>query len=299
MKILSALLEDYIKTEKSKVASDVSAGNDATIVLENNQGFVDDDYVIVKKEGNEQVHICKINAVVSGNTDIQVDTLKHNLVEGDEVIKILYNQRKLYGCTTETGSYTLKDTKDIEVDNPRGTFFEYTGAEGYLYFKCTYHNATTSEESSIADAVAVLGGESDRYCSLYQIKKQCGLTENPYVEDSIVENKRKQAENEIDSAIAQRYTLPLSEIPALIENITVLLAAGYLDYQEFGGEGAGVKWLGEARGLLKNIIKGQRRLLDSCGDELARKTSAQIKGYPDDSADDTADDRIFSRSDEY
>ena len=61
----------------------------------------------------------------------------------------------------------------------------------------------------------------------------------------------------------------------------MLLAAGYLDYQEYGAEGQGVKWLGEARGLLKSIQKGAQRLIDSLGAEFGQKTATQgIQGYP-------------------
>ena len=302
IKIFIAPTENFVLEEKSEIVTDVSAGNDATLVLENNQGFVENDYVVVKTPGKEQSHICKINAVVSGNTDIQVDTLKHALKEGDVAQKILYNQRKFYGCETEDGTFVeiVADgsPKDIEVDNPNGTILEYTGST-YLYFKATYYNSTTTSETVIADAKAILGSESNRYCSIYAIKRQAGLVENPYVSDVDIERKREAAENEIDSAIGHLYSLPLSEIPALIENTTVLLAAGYLDYQEFGSESGGVKWLGEARGILKNIEKGTRRLLGSDKAELTRLSGGRLKGYPDSDCEDEDCDRIFSVEDEY
>ncbi|MCK4454527.1 DUF1320 family protein [Candidatus Parcubacteria bacterium] len=295
MKTLNAPIEEFIKTVKTEIAADVAAGSDKAVTVENANEFAVNDYAVLGIKGKEVSEIAKIT-VVSGNT-ITFGTLALAHKDGDPITKVLFNQRKLYGCATKTGTFVLIETKDIEVDSPQGTYFEYTG--DYIYFKCTYYNEHTTEESSIDDAVAVLGGESDRYCSIEAIKKQAGLLENPYTNNADVERKRNTAESEIDSAIGHIYSLPLSEIPALIENITILLAAGYLDYQEFGSESGGVKWLGEARGLLKKIEKGTMRLLGSDKSELTRLSGGRLKGYPDTSCEDEDCDRIFSVEDEY
>lgn len=292
MKILSAPLEEFVKTDKTEIAADVVAGSSKEITVVNANEFAVDDYIIIGVIGNEKSEIAKIT-VVSGNVITADLGIAHK--DGDPITKILFNQRRLYGCATKDGTFIAIEIKDIEVDNPQGTFFEYAGT--YTYFKCTYYSEV--EESSIDDAVAVLGGESDRYCSIEAIKKQAGLYENPYTNNADVERKREAAENEIDSAICHLYSLPLSEVPALIENITVLLAAGYLDYQEFGGESGGVKWLGEARGLLKNIATGKRKLLGSDKAELTRLSAARLKGYPNSSCEDEDCDRIFSVGDSY
>lgn len=293
MKILSSPLEEFVKTDKTKIAADVAAGSSKAITVVNANEFAVDDYIIVGVIGNEKSEIAKIT-VVSGNI-ITVETLGIAHKNGDPITKVLFNQRRLYGCLTKDGTFTAIEIKDIEVDNPQGTFFEYAGI--YTYFKCTYYSEV--EESSIDDTVAVLGGESDRYCSIEAIKKQAGLYENPYTNNADVERKRSAAENEIDSAIGHLYSLPLSEIPALIENMTVLLAAGYLDYQEFGDESGGVKWLGEARGMIKNIIAGRRKLLGSDKTELTRLSASTLKGYPNSSCEDEDCDRVFSVEDEY
>jgi len=62
------------------------------------------------------------------------------LAIGDEITKIAFNQRKLYGCATEDGTFVFIETKDIAVDNPQGTYFSYTG--DYEWFKATYYNET-------------------------------------------------------------------------------------------------------------------------------------------------------------
>jgi len=290
MKLLLAPTEDFIKRERGSLASDATAGSSASVVLKNADGFAVNDYVVIGAEGSERAEISKITGV-SAQT-ITVDTLRLAHKQDEPIVKYRYNKRKFYGSTTVAGSFVeltgYGSPAVIMVDDPQGTYLEYTGVEGYLYFKATYYNSTTTEETNVQDSEAVLADESTRYCSLYAIRKQAGLTNNPYITDGTVEIYRKRAENEVNSYLYQRYTLPLenssgeTEIPFLVENCTVLLAAGYHDYQEFGSDGEGVKWLGEARGVLKAIQTGKQRLIASDYEEFAQKTLTKgIQSYPD------------------
>ena len=149
---------------------------------------------------------------------------------------------------------------------------------------------------------AVLGDESARYCSIYAIKKQAGLTKNPYITDGVVETYRKRAENEVDSYLNAKYTLPLQnsqgvpEVPFMIENICVLLAAGYMDYQEFGKDGEGVKWLGEGRAILKALQSpGGQQLLGSDHAEMMTNTlTSGVKSFPDTVDNENGPTRMFT-----
>jgi len=301
MKFLIIPTEDFVLSEKTEVSTVASAGSSVAITVKNNNGYAVDDYIILKERGNEQSHIAKIT-VITDNNKMTVDTLKFDLKVGDTITKIAFNQRKVYGCATEDGTYVEITSdgspKNIETDNPNGTPFEYSGST-YEYFKATYYNATTTDVTDQEATPVILGTQSDRYCTIYQIKRQAQLTENPYISDEDIESKRKQAENEIDSTIFAKYDLPLSEIPAIIQNACILLAAGYIDYQEFGQDGQGVKWLGEARGILKNITKGKQKLLDSDSDELTTKGLGRLAGYPNASTEDTENDRKFTMNEEF
>lgn len=285
MKTLLAVTEDFIKVERSELNADVSAGSTVTLVLINNDQIVDNDYIVIGHEGNELAELEQLDAVVSGNTDVRVATLKFNHKKGEPVTKYRYNQRKFYGSLTKTGSYTELTADgspvDIQVDDPQGTLLEYTGNEGYLFFKATYYNSQTTDESAIADSDAVEADESKRYTSLYAIRKHAGLAGNTLYPTSRLEVKRKQAENEVNSSLIARYVLPLAEVPDFLSQIAELLAAGSIDYEEFGADGEGVKWLGEARGLLKAIRKGKQILVGADGTELARATkTGRLDGYP-------------------
>ena len=300
MKTLIAPTEDFIKLERSELNADVSAGSDVSLTLLNNDNLSDNDFIVVGREGSEAAELQQINAVVTPGATIQVATLLRAHKKGESITKYRYNKRKFYGSTTATGSFT-ELTSDgspvtIQVDDPQGTILEYTTGEGYTYFKSTYFNSEDSVETDVDDSEAVLADESKRYTSIYAIRVQAGLTQNPYINDARVERKRKQAENEINSSIFSRYVLPLAEVPPLIQNICELLAGGYLDFEEFGPDGQGVKWLGEGRALLKSIQKGRQRLIGADNTELAViSTTNVLQGYPDNDGVSDADtpERIF------
>lgn len=289
MKVLIAPTEDFIKRERTSLNADATAGSSVALTVENGEGFATNGYIVVGLEGSEKAELCRITGV-SGNT-VTVATLLFSHKDGEPIVRYRYNQRKFYGSLTATGSYSQLTSDGspvtIGVDDPQGTLLEYTAADGYLYFKSTYYNSTTAEESNIVDATAVLADETVRYASIYGIRVQAGLTQNPYINDGRIERKRQQAENEINSVLFRLYTLPLDEIPPLITRICELLAAGYIDFEEYGPDGQGVKWLGEARGILNSIRDGKQNLIGTDGDELPRKTLTQgVNSYPA-SVDDT------------
>lgn len=304
IKVLIAPTEDFVRRERSLLTADSASGSTTFITVANTDGFAANDYLVVGVEGSEAAELCKIVSIAGFN--ITVDTLKQNHLKDEPIVKFRYNKRKFYGSTTAGGSYTeltgYGSPVTIGVDDPQGSLIEYTGGEGYIYFKSTYWNTTTSEESNLTDANEVLADESVRYCSIYAIKKQAGLTQNPYITDGLIETYRKRAENEVDSYLNARYILPLTnssgnpEIPFVIENCTTLLAAGYMDYQEFGKDGEGVKWLGEARSLLKKLqTAGGQQLLGADKVEMqTRLLSNSVQSYPDTVDNENGPDRKFT-----
>lgn len=298
MRTLYAPTEDFIKKERTRLAADASAGSNVTLTLENNDGMNENTFIVIGKEGGELAEMQSINAAVVAGTDVQVATLLRNHKAGEQVTVYRYDKRKFYGCATDDGTFAqLTDDGSpvtIQVDDPQGTVIEYTGSEGYIYFYATYYNSSDGLETDADDATITLADESLRYASIYGIRKMAGFTENPFLTDGRVESKRKQAENEINSSIFNQYSLPLSEVPAILTYICELLAAGYIHYEEYGSEGEGGKKLGEARALLKSIGNGTQKLL---GEDLAQLELVQsprsLQGYPNGS-EEGGDERKFT-----
>lgn len=304
MKILIAPTEDFIKYEKTKLTADTLSGASINVTMANSAGIAVNDYVVIGHEGSQQAELCQVTALLGEIVTVDLLNLPH--LADEPIVKYRYNKRKFYGATVAGGSYTelasYGSPVEIAVNDPQGTVLEYVGGEGYIYFKTTYYNSQSAEESDILEASEILADESLRYCSIYEIRKQAGLTKNPYITDGYVETYRKRAESEVDSYLNARYYLPLTnssgvlEIPFLVENCTTLLAAGYMDYQEFGKDGEGVKWLGEARSILKKLqTPGGQQLLGSDHQEMQTKTlSSGVASYPDQVDNDNGPDQKFT-----
>lgn len=299
-KTLYAPTEDFIKNERTILGADVSGGSNVSLTLENNDQLAQNDFLCIGYEGNELCELVQVNAAVSGSTSVQVATLKFAHKKGEPVVRFKYDKRKFYGATSSSGSYTELTSdgspKTIQVDDPQGTLLEYSGAT-YTHFKATYYNSQTTAETDADDSVATEADESKRYSSIYAIRKHAGLAGNPLYSDGRIEVKRKQAENEINSTLFGRYVLPLSGVPPFLSYICELLAAGYIDYEEFGADGQGVKWLGEARAILKQFQTGERKLILEDGTEATRvSTTGVITGLPSAS---TNEESIFTIDQKY
>lgn len=302
MKILFAPTENFIKKRHSILSADTEA-EAGVIYVENNNGFVGEKFIVVGWEGSENAELRPLSGDPSGAQQLSLEKLDLPHKAGEPVTMYHFNRRKFYGSQTAGGAYTelpessSDDGIEIEVNNPQGTPCNYdeSGGEGYLYFKATYYDSISGEETSLSESTEVASDQSGRYTTINSIKRQAGLVKNPYITDDAVETYRLRAENEINSVLFSKYVLPLSTVPAIIENCCTLLAAGYMDYQEFGSEGEGVKWLGEARGILNSIKKGVQVLLDEDGNELAKKTrSTGVMSYPDQIDNTNGPKQIFT-----
>lgn len=291
MKTFICPLENFIKSEKTEITSDASTGTVA-VAVKNTNGIVVDDFCIVGIEGDDQTEIAQVVSVVENET-ITFSNLRFAHKSGTLITKIRYNQRKLYGCATKTGTFVaIGSATGIEVDNPRGTYFEYTGTT-YVYFKATYYNSETAEESDIDDAKAIQAGIANHYCSVYDIREEAGFLENPYISDGMINARRLVAENEIKASVGVIYSLPLSADCEIIKQIARLLSAGWLMYKEYGSEASGTAKDGmekvkEARSMLKSIRERRLILLDEDDTELNKVTSpmTQVKGWPDSTTED-------------
>jgi len=304
MKILEAPTEDYIKGERTALAAASLAGSSIQITVENTNGYTADDFVAVGHEGNEKSELAQIVSVDS-DTQMTLASLNFAHVAGQPILQYLYNQRKFYGSTTQAGTFTeltsYGSPADIQIDDPIGTTLEYTGSEGFTFFKSTYYNSETSTETDIADANAVEADEGKRYTSIFLIRKKAGILDNPYLNNDYVEGKRKEAESGVNAYLAKRYTLPLAEVPKVIQNITTTLAAGYIHDDEFGEEGHGPDWIDRAHKMLREIASGKLELIDSSNAEMSNDvtTSESLKSYPDRTADNGRSGRIFSITDRW
>jgi len=289
--------ENAIKSEKSAVgASQTSVGT--ALELENNQGLLVNDFVCVGREGSEKAELKQIDTVNSDQKNIALKTAtKFIHLQFEEVVKFLYNKRRIYRKLVGETSFSLIATIDIEVDRPLGTFYtDDTGVDTAQY-KATYYNSVTMVETSINDARAVYGSGGNHYCLLDEIREEAGFNSNDNIEDERIFRLRARSEGEVNASLVTNYSMPLntqtywedSSAQELIRQITILLSAGWLLWQEYpderenGTSKDGLVKIKEARSMLKDIRENRLLLLGSDNEELSPATGVGITGYPNDS----------------
>jgi len=271
MQILTAQLENSLLTEISYLNGDIIA-NSGTLIVDNVTGLVQNDYLIIEKIGTEIAEIVKIASILGQTITLSTTTVFAH-TDNTQIQKIVYNQRKFYRATSKTGTYSLLTggTKDIEVDRPDGTFFEDTDGLSTSWYKATYYNETTLQETSLDDCIPSGGNDSEHYTSIYAIRKQSGFEKSYGITDEVVSDYRDEAEGEFESRIATIYTVPLSYKPKITRQIVNLLAAGNLLIKEYGMEAdkeiskSEARMLARANELIEKITNGTLKLLNEDG----------------------------------
>ena len=298
-------IDHFIFGEKTYLSQDESAAQNV-LHVQNTNGFVANEHIIIGRMGNEYVEIKKISAV---NASAKTITLTSNLANAHEELEpisiVNYDQIAVYRSTSETGTYTkiTNPHYNIAFDHPIGTFIEDTTGSTANFYKFVYRDSHSAEISRLADSPIIQGEPSDHYTSIYEVLSEAGLRDAQYLNWKIVEDYRLEAENLVNGYIKDKYVLPLSEVPELIVRVTTLLAACYLLSKEYGstvpkGEEKGKSKCEEAMKILEGIASGKIKLVGSTGATLPVASTDRIAGYPDDSAPEE-EDRVFSVTDKF
>ena len=308
MQILIAPLESFVLAEKTEFSADEAVGQ-TELSVKNAKGFSANDYVILGTLGSSECELVQISSVASDLKSITLKSAtKHTHKEDEPITQILYNQRKFYRATSESGTYSHLSGEgspvDIKVDNPEGTLLEDTTGTSSSWYKATYYNSTTGAETSLDDATAVKASDTEHYVSIYQIKKQAGLEDNWAISDELVAEIRDEAENEAEGRVANVYSLPFSTKPKIFRHIVKLLAASKLLSREYGVESdvdiskTGESMREQAERLLTQISDGTLVLLDDDGNALSKTTLFTSSGSNDYSKDKSDIGEWFNLSDE-
>lgn len=99
------------------------------------------------------------------------------------------------------------------------------------------------------------------------------------------------ADSVIDAAVGDRYLLPLSATPQIIETISRHITVGLLYSNEYGEETENLDkgWknrLDWAMEQLEKIKEGKLKLYDTDGSEITRSSHFNPAFYPDDDSSD-------------
>lgn len=284
MKILIAPTEESVVISRTTLAGAVAKGTAAVLVLTDPEAVTDGCFACVGIRGNETAEPVRIDVSATVTAD-----LLNGHAKGEPVSVMRYDSRRFYGSMSEGGIYYPLATLPIRMDDPQGTRYESTGA--WTWFKATYYDSVSGDETDAADSDAVEGDQSARYCSLDRIRARAGMARNNYLQDDRFEGARMAAESEIDSTLANLYLLPLASVPSLVTEICELLASGAVMTDEFGGgeDSDGRKAQATARAMLKDIRDGRLKLI-SGGSVMAGAPASLPSFYPNYESYDDEDD---------
>jgi len=308
MQVLIAPNESFILSEKTSFNAEEAVAQ-TVLSCENASGFSVGDYVVLDTIGSELAEIRKISEIASDLSTITMTAATNFKHAKDAPITLIrYNKRKFYRSTSETGTYIHLSSEgspiDIQVDKPEGTEFEDTTGEISSWYKATYWNETSGEETSVDSAIATKAGDAEEYTSIFKIKSEAGFIENDYITTEIVGRYRDEAQAQIDGTIVMAYSLPFSTIPKLITHISTLLSAGLLLQKEYGVENdsdiskSGKAKIDRAEILLQKIIDNDLLLVNSSGDALTKKTTMKVSGSNAYSSDKVDKGEMFNLNDE-
>lgn len=293
--------------EESFLYSDAEAGQ-ANIVLQNPDQFSANDYVCVGELGSENAEIMQIQSISSKTATLSSNLLlKH--IANTRITKLFGDKVRVYraanvdGSAPDDGDFSLLSTITIQADQQFSLYTDSTGGSSYWYKK-TYYNSYSGDEIGLAYAVAARGGQ-DYYTTIDKVRREAGMQHNRWIADDVIQEKLDAAISEVNySLIAAGYSLPLDSIPAMIENATRLLAAGFLLSEDYGPEFSGTNKSGsskiaQARDLLKTLVKGEGVLVDDNSEQLSK--SGNISFYPNEQSrsNTPSEDYLFGITDHF
>lgn len=304
--------------EKAELNADVAAAATA-IVVSSNKDFAANDFAVIGRLAGESSEKVTVGGVTT-DVGITVSALKFAHTRYEEVTSLFGDQIRIYsadnvdGTTPADGSFSLLTTVDIDTDQQETSYTDAAGGEGKWY-KITYYNSLSTNETALTDSTAVRGGGYGNYASIESIRGQAGLINNRNITDARIEEKRQAAQSLINSTLTGRYAIPfVSPINPLIAEITRLLSAGYLLTQEFGQTSTSTYREGQEMlnrvtniqntGILDKLNVGTLTLQNAQGISQESSTSSNYNGWPNAttetaSADDGGGVRGFRISDRY
>jgi len=167
---LSAPIYPGIWNEEKSYVSTAILATGTTLVVDNTQGFTAQDYIIIGEPGSETSEIVQISSITNATTMV-IGAVNFNHAIDESVRRTPFNQVKFYQSSTSGGALTIDGTVDMNVDNvdlltPYGTT---TTNARLLYWKITYYNSTTSDETSTSDSEEYYGA-TVLYCSEQDVR---------------------------------------------------------------------------------------------------------------------------------
>lgn len=258
--------------ERSALTAGADVG-DTTTQLASTEGFAAGDVIYIgqlSREGCEKAVIASVDNATTVTLDSAL-TLPHGRFEA--VSSVVGNKIRIYRAANVDGSVPARESFtvliDREIDPDQQTTY-YTDSEGSseYWYRYAYYNPVTEDETSLDDSVAVRGDDFGHYASLSEIRKEAGFDNAHNLNDTAIDQQRRNAESEINTALSSKYTTPFSPVPEIIHTLTIQLAAGLLLQNAYRGTDRGKDKLKAARDLIHALQVGDQTITDENGSAI-------------------------------
>lgn len=154
---LKADLRVLIKNQPDTVLTTSVTATGTTLTVANNNGFANNDYLLIGKLGEEKSEVKKIGAAITAGTSITIGALTFSHDQDTPITKIEFNQvRFYYGTTTVAGDATaLAAAQDLDPSEVYNYYEDASHTTGYGF--CRFYNENTTGFSIHSDAIPYTG----------------------------------------------------------------------------------------------------------------------------------------------
>lgn len=272
--------------ERTELLEPAAAG-DSVIKVLSTDDYATGDILYVGSLSREG---CERAVVASVDTPTQltlVAALQHAHIAYDSVCSVLGDTIRIYrapnmdGSIPPTGNFVALATRKIDSEQISTYYRDSTGSSAYWY-RFTYTNLDTGDETALTDSTAARGEDFGNYCSLREIREEAGALHAYTLPDTTVAQCRSNAQNEINASLRNVYgkKVPFNPVPGAVKTLTIQLAAALLRKIRFPGQKS--LWeddLDAARESLEALQNKDSSLTDDEGEDIV---DSSIGFYPGD-----------------
>lgn len=255
---------------------------DSNLTLASAEGFANGDIIYVGQLTREGCEKAVIQSVTEETTVSLVSPI--GLAHGrfKAVSSVVGSKIRIYKATNVDGTvpadaaFSVLATREIDPDQLSTYYTDSTGDSNYWYRYA--YNESNSAETDLDDSDARRGDDFGHYASPTEIRKEAGFDNALNLSDTVIDQQRRAAESEINTALASKYTTPFSLVPEIIHTLTIQLAAGLLLQNAYRGTDRGKGKLKAGRDLIMALQNGDQTITDENGTAI---TSGEgISSFP-------------------
>jgi len=269
---------------RSTLASDVA--KDATsVLLASTDEFEAGDIIYVGALAREQCEKAIVESVDDATTLTLTSGLQYAHKRFDAVTAVLGDKLRIYRALNADGtppadtSFNAYAARNISPEQVATYYTDSSGSSDYWY-KLTYWNETSGDETDPADSEPVRGDDYGHYASIIDIRKKAGFENAVNLKDYDIDLHRRNAETYLNGKLAANYTVPFKPVPDAVNALTIQLSAAMLKYSAYGVRYQ--KELDDARAAVDAYADNGATIVDDDGNSLS--SGGMVSSYPDEDA---------------